>query len=739
MSITIPIRARKVAVILAVIAVYLAAQSIAGRYIEEATRAEAPTLLLDLILTTNVNREASIPAWYSSALLLGAAALLAVTAAVKRAYAEPYVRHWQGLALIFLYLSIDEAAALHETLTEPLQTALDTSGYLTFAWVIAGAVFVAVVGLLYARFLLALSRGIRAGFFAAVALYVGGALVIEAISANQWHLNNGSSLLYSAVGTVEELCEMLGVIVLIYTLLVQLERMQASIQLQPQPTTAPDAAFSLLKLRQARLKPPRALVIVFVGGVNLVLIQWVLAREMIALLSGTELVLLLVVATCLAGLSFGYLLAGRVRRSWLLPAGAVTLALHLALPVWLRLLAAGLDALGVYGAAYPVLPLLAVLIVPAFYSLFLPLFADAGEGRLPALCAVQLAGAACGVLALFLLGRIGLQVVLLVYGGGLLAILLALRLRPVYAALLAGAALLWLAALPAANGWSSALWYEQLEGLPAGTQTLYTAYSAYQKIDVLQAPDGSRYLYLDGLSQFGSYSRQRFNVVMGMIPGMLVRPANALVVGAGSMQLEAMMADFAGHVTTVEIDRLVVEASRRYLADMNRMDTLTNRSIVIDDPRHFLANTSQRYDLVTMDMPPAYSVQTAALHAGPSVGAVQARLHRGGVMVTSLTGDFAPDDLLSRRMVATLLLYFDDVMVVTAESAGWSIAYASDDMPFTRQEVENALRQTGETSFAIFETPAVRAIVGEAAPVTLDTLDIVLRVSLDWPRRRWGE
>lgn len=739
MPLIIPIRARTIALILGLIAVYLAAQSIAGRYLEDAVRADASSLFTNLVRTVNVNREASIPAWYSSALLLAAAGLMALTAAVKRACGEPFARHWLGLAGIFVYLSIDEAAALHENLTEPLQTALDTSGYLTFAWVIVGAIFVGVVGLVYLRFLLALPRRTRFGMIAAGVLYVGGALFIEAISANQWYQDDGTSLLYSAIGTVEELCEMLGVVVLIYTLLTHWQQMQVSVQLQPvsPPDTVRSGLLSSVKQSPLRWNPPRPLVIVFFGGINLILIQWVLAREMTALLLGTELVILLVSVAYFAGLSLGFFLAGRVRRSWLLPIGAVTLALHLALPVWFRLLVAGLDALGAYAAAYLVLPLLTVLVVPAFYSIFLPLFADAGEGRLPTLYAVELAGSACGVLALFLLGGVSLQAVLVAYAVGLLAILLALRLRPLYAALLAGAAALWLAALPAANGWSNARWYEQLQGLPTGTQTLYTAYSPYQKVDVLQDPDGSRYLYLDGLNHYGTYSGQRLNVVMGLIPGMLVRPGNALVVGAGSMQMEAMIADFAGHVTTVEIDPLVVEASRRYFADANRLDALTNRSIVIDDAKHFFANTGDRYDLVAMDIPAAYSIQTATLYAEPFISAVKARLNLGGVLVANLTSDLEPDDLVSRRIVATLLPYFDDLMVVTAESAGWSFAYASDDLPFTRQDVENALRQTGETSFVILETPAVRAIVGDAAPITLDTMDIVLRVSLDWLRSRW--
>lgn len=742
MPVVIPIRARTIALILGFIAVYLAAQSIAGRYIENAVGADASGLFLDLVRIVNVNRESNIPAWYASALLLGAAGLLGLIATVKRARHEPFARHWLGLTLIFLYLSIDEAAAIHETLTEPLQAAFNTSGYLTFAWVIAAVPLVIVFGLVYLRFLLALPRRTRVGFIAAGVLYVGGALVIESISANEWMGSDGRSLLYSAIGTVEELCEMLGVVVLIYTLLDYMRRAEWVVQFQPAPLnlaeSQPVRMQSLLAWHSA-FKITRPLLIVFFGGANLMLVQWVLAREMTALLLGSELVILLVSVAYFVGLSLGYALAGRVRRSWLLPIGAVTLVLHLALPVWFRLLVVGMDVIGAYALAYLVLPLLAALLVPAFYSVFLPLFVDAREGRLSTLYATELAGSALGVVALVLLGGIGQPAILLLYGVGLLAILLALRLRPAFAALLAVIAAAWLVVFPAANEWSNALWYQQLQGLQDGTQTLYTAYSPYQKVDVLEDPDGNRYLYLDGLSHFGGYSGQRLNVMMGLIPGMLLRPPNALVVGAGSMQMEAMIADFAGKVDTVEIDPLVVEASERYFTAVNRMDSLTNRRIIIDDAKHFLANTSDRYDLVSLDVPAAYSIQTATLYSAPFFGSIKTRMTPGGVVVTNLTSDFAPDDEVSRRIVASLLLHFDDVLVVSPESVGWSFAYASDDLPFDRSAVENALRQNGETSFVLYETPAVRAIAGDAVPITLDTLDIVLHVSADWIRSRWGD
>ena len=65
-----------------------------------------------------MNTEANIPAWYSSAALLLAAMLLwIVSAATKQRGGRPI--YWRLLSLVFLALSIDEVAELHEQLTNP--------------------------------------------------------------------------------------------------------------------------------------------------------------------------------------------------------------------------------------------------------------------------------------------------------------------------------------------------------------------------------------------------------------------------------------------------------------------------------------------------------------------------------------------------------------------------------------------------------------------------------------------
>lgn len=235
MGLSLSLNPRKIAVSLGCIAVLLALQSLYGEYlltqILDANSDSAPARLIDVL---SVNVEESIPTWYSTLALFLAACLLAWIALIKLVYREPYRAHWLGLALIFAYLSADEGAAIHESTSGPLQDAFNTSGFFEFGWLLLGIPLVIVFAVAYLRFWLRLPEPTRRLFAIAVALYVGGAIVIESISANFYSLDEGASFRYLVVATVEELCEMLGVAVFIYALLGYLTRLDARLVFQTQ-------------------------------------------------------------------------------------------------------------------------------------------------------------------------------------------------------------------------------------------------------------------------------------------------------------------------------------------------------------------------------------------------------------------------------------------------------------------------------------------------------------------------
>ena len=70
------------------------------------------------------NNDASVGAWYSSLLLLFCSILLAIIAASKRRLGERYTFHWGFLSGIFLLMSVDEIARLHESFGSALERAL---------------------------------------------------------------------------------------------------------------------------------------------------------------------------------------------------------------------------------------------------------------------------------------------------------------------------------------------------------------------------------------------------------------------------------------------------------------------------------------------------------------------------------------------------------------------------------------------------------------------------------------
>ena len=71
--------------------------------------------------------EGKIPTFYSTFALLLSSALIGIIAFAKKREGAPYRLHWKAMSVIFLYLSMDEAAQLHEMTVKPLRSALNAS------------------------------------------------------------------------------------------------------------------------------------------------------------------------------------------------------------------------------------------------------------------------------------------------------------------------------------------------------------------------------------------------------------------------------------------------------------------------------------------------------------------------------------------------------------------------------------------------------------------------------------
>ena len=67
-------------------------------------------------------------------------------------------------------------------------------------------------------------------FIGAGVLFISGAVGIEVFSAREADLNGTDTLLYSILYTVEELCEMIGIVIFCYALLRYIEDQGVPVQ-----------------------------------------------------------------------------------------------------------------------------------------------------------------------------------------------------------------------------------------------------------------------------------------------------------------------------------------------------------------------------------------------------------------------------------------------------------------------------------------------------------------------------
>ncbi len=161
----------------------------------------------------NLDQEGGIPAWYSSTLMLLCAVLMLLLRFDTSQTGRRDATGWTGLGCIFVLLSLDESASLHEQLTNPLQEMLSATGIFYFAWVVAGLVVVAALAVIYLPFVLRLGRDVSLRLLLCAAVFVSGVIGMEMVGG--WVVDNyDHPPIYSLVMGLEETLELAGLTIL---------------------------------------------------------------------------------------------------------------------------------------------------------------------------------------------------------------------------------------------------------------------------------------------------------------------------------------------------------------------------------------------------------------------------------------------------------------------------------------------------------------------------------------------
>ena len=195
--------------------------------------------LLGLVDKFYVDNENNIPTYFSGLLLLFGGFLLGLIALMKQDTRDPFRVHWKWLALLFVLLSLDEIASIHEMSIHPIKRIVDVGGFFFFAWVVPGLLFVAAAGLYFLRFVFSLPTATRSRVIVAGIVYLAGSMGVEMLGGHYYEQSQRQDFVYSLIVTLEEALEMTGVILFIHALLIYLsERLCGILLLHNRPSAS---------------------------------------------------------------------------------------------------------------------------------------------------------------------------------------------------------------------------------------------------------------------------------------------------------------------------------------------------------------------------------------------------------------------------------------------------------------------------------------------------------------------
>lgn len=185
-----------------------------------------------LVGRLDVDNEISIPTWWSQLLLFIPAALGVFAYKAARYHKHPGAGWWLAFSALFVFLSMDEGAMLHEAfITKFREWTTDgtATGLANHLWLIPVVVVFCLLLIPFIKFVRTLPKRAAALLAAGVGTFALGAIVYETFGLIMF--SDASPFLYHGVNVaIEEALEMSGACITIYGVLEYL-RLRAPITL----------------------------------------------------------------------------------------------------------------------------------------------------------------------------------------------------------------------------------------------------------------------------------------------------------------------------------------------------------------------------------------------------------------------------------------------------------------------------------------------------------------------------
>jgi hypothetical protein len=166
--------------------------------------------------------ESSLPTWYSIFCFMVASAFAFTIAAHENKIKSPVRWQWCCLAMVTLFMNIEECAGVHERFNKLIAGSQTHVGpHFEVPWVYVGFLVAVPLVIMLARFARSMERRTAKFFLVAAAFFFGGSLGIEALTHYLVLVYDRAVWVFFVV--IEESLELYGVSFYIYALLLYMQ------------------------------------------------------------------------------------------------------------------------------------------------------------------------------------------------------------------------------------------------------------------------------------------------------------------------------------------------------------------------------------------------------------------------------------------------------------------------------------------------------------------------------------
>jgi len=214
-------------------------------------------------------------------------------------------------------------------------------------------------------------------------------------------------------------------------------------------------------------------------------------------------------------------------------------------------------------------------------------------------------------------------------------------------------------------------------------KNLFSETSPYQRIDIYETSGHGRMLFNDGIIMLSERDEFVYHEMIAHVP-LFVHPAprQVLVIGGGDggTVREVLKHRAVERLVMVEIDKMVVDACRKYFPSLTSGLDDPRLEILYEDGVRYVSDTSQTFDVVIVDSTDPVG-PAEPLFGSDFYKNVSRRLNPDGILVTQAESAFY-DPELQLPMLAHQRSFFERLHLylysnLTYPGSLWGFGFAS--------------------------------------------------------------